>query len=39
MKMENAIPAPSAGVIKKINHSPGASVKKGDVFAIIDTKG
>ncbi|HEY49662.1 MAG TPA: pyruvate carboxylase subunit B [Dehalococcoidia bacterium] len=38
MKMENAIPAPTDGVIKKVNYGPGASVKKGEVLAIIDTK-
>ncbi len=35
MKMENAIPAPADGVIKTVNFGPGASVKKGDVLAII----
>ncbi|MBE0480210.1 MAG: pyruvate carboxylase subunit B [Dehalococcoidia bacterium] len=35
MKMENAIPAPSAGVIKAVNFGPGASVKKGAVLTII----
>ena len=35
MKMENAIPAPADGVIKAVNFGPGASVKKGDVLAII----
>ena len=35
MKMENAIPAPTDGVIKAVNFGPGASVKKGDVLAII----
>lgn len=35
MKMENAIPAPSDGVIKAVNFAPGASVKKGDVLAVI----
>ena len=37
MKMENAIPSPADGVIKTINSSPGASLKKGDVFAVIST--
>ena len=35
MKMENAIPAPADGVIKAVNFGPGASVKKGDVLAVI----
>jgi pyruvate carboxylase subunit B len=35
MKMENAIPAPADGVVKSINCSPGASVKKGEVLAVI----
>ncbi len=35
MKMENAIPAPTDGVVKSINCSPGTSVKKGDVLAVI----
>lgn len=35
MKMENAIPAPADGVIKAVNFGPGASVKRGDVLAII----
>jgi len=35
MKMENAIPAPADGVIKALNFGPGASVKKGDVLAVI----
>ena len=39
MKMENAIPSPADGVVKKCNYGSGSSVKKGDVFAIIDTKG
>jgi oxaloacetate decarboxylase alpha subunit/pyruvate carboxylase subunit B len=38
MKMENAIPSPAAGVIKAINFSAGASVKKGEVLAVISTK-
>jgi len=35
MKMENAIPAPADGVVKSISSSPGASVKKGEVLAVI----
>jgi biotin carboxyl carrier protein len=35
MKMENAIPSPTDGVIKSVNYGPGASVKKGDVLAVI----
>ncbi len=35
MKMENAIPAPSDGVVKAVNFAAGASVKKGDVLAVI----
>jgi pyruvate carboxylase subunit B len=35
MKMENAIPSPADGVIKKVNFGPGASVKKGDVLAVV----
>jgi biotin carboxyl carrier protein len=35
MKMENAIPAPADGVIKALKFGPGASVKKGDVLAVI----
>jgi len=35
MKMENAIPTPADGVIKAVNFGPGASVKKGDVLAVI----
>ena len=35
MKMENAIPSPADGVIKSVNYGPGASVKKGDVLAVI----
>jgi biotin carboxyl carrier protein len=35
MKMENAIPAPADGVVKSINSSPGASVKKGEVLLVI----
>lgn len=35
MKMENAIPTPADGVIKALNFGPGASVKKGDVLAVI----
>ncbi len=35
MKMENAIPAPADGVIKAVSFGAGASVKKGDVLAVI----
>jgi pyruvate carboxylase subunit B len=35
MKMENALPAPSSGIIKSVNFSSGDSVAKGDVLAII----
>ncbi len=35
MKMENAIPSPADGVIKAVNFGPGASVKRGDVLAVI----
>ena len=35
MKMENAIPAPVDGVVKAVNFAAGASVKKGDVLAVI----
>jgi len=35
MKMENAIPSPVDGVIKAINYSAGASVKKGNILAVI----
>jgi biotin carboxyl carrier protein len=35
MKMENGIPSPADGVIKALNFGPGASVKKGDVLAVI----
>jgi biotin carboxyl carrier protein len=35
MKMENAIPSPADGVIKSVHYGPGASVKKGDVLAVI----
>jgi oxaloacetate decarboxylase alpha subunit/pyruvate carboxylase subunit B len=36
MKMENALPAPAGGVVKKINFSSGDSVAKGDVLAVIE---
>jgi oxaloacetate decarboxylase alpha subunit/pyruvate carboxylase subunit B len=36
MKMENALPAPAGGVLKKINYSSGDSVAKGDVLAVIE---
>lgn len=35
MKMENALPSPVDGVIKKINFSSGESVAKNDVLCII----
>lgn len=35
MKMENAIPASGDGVVKAVNFAAGASVKKGDVLAVI----
>jgi oxaloacetate decarboxylase alpha subunit/pyruvate carboxylase subunit B len=35
MKMENALPAPSSGIIKSVNFSSGDSVAKGDVLCII----
>ena len=35
MKMENAIPAPAGGVVKSVNFAPGASVKKGEILAVI----
>ena len=35
MKMENAIPAPTSGVVKAINFAPGASVNKNEVLAVI----
>ncbi len=35
MKMENAIPSPADGVVKSINFAAGASVKKGEVLAVI----
>jgi pyruvate carboxylase subunit B len=38
MKMENAIPAPSAGTIKALNFAAGAAVKKGETLAVISTK-
>jgi oxaloacetate decarboxylase alpha subunit/pyruvate carboxylase subunit B len=38
MKMENAIPAPTAGTIKAVNFAAGSAVKKGEVLAIISTK-
>jgi pyruvate carboxylase subunit B len=35
MKMENSIPAPCGGTVKKINYKDGDSVQKDDVLAII----
>ncbi|MDY6892383.1 MAG: pyruvate carboxylase subunit B [Chloroflexota bacterium] len=35
MKMENAIPSPVDGVVKAVNYAAGASVKKGNVLAVI----
>jgi oxaloacetate decarboxylase alpha subunit/pyruvate carboxylase subunit B len=35
MKMQNTIPSPVDGVVKAINFSPGASVGKNDVLAVI----
>ncbi|MEM3506982.1 MAG: acetyl-CoA carboxylase biotin carboxyl carrier protein subunit, partial [Candidatus Bathyarchaeia archaeon] len=36
MKMENEICAPKSGVIKELNVSKGASVRQGDVLAVIE---
>ena len=36
MKMENALPAPSSGVIKALNYKSGDSVAKDDVLAVIE---
>ena len=35
MKMENSIPAPCGGTVKKINYKDGDSVQKDDVLAVI----
>ncbi|MDP2953769.1 MAG: biotin/lipoyl-containing protein, partial [Chloroflexota bacterium] len=35
MKMQNSLPSPIDGTVKAINFSPGNSVKKGDVLAVI----
>ncbi len=35
MKMENALPAPTSGVIKAVNYKSGDSVARGDVLAVI----
>ena len=35
MKMENALPAPVDGVVKRLPLTPGAKVAKGEVMAII----
>jgi pyruvate carboxylase subunit B len=35
MKMENALPSPSSGIIKSVNYRSGDTVAKGDVLAII----
>ena len=35
MKMENELPAPSGGKVKKLGFKPGDKVSKGDVLAII----
>lgn len=37
MKMQNNLPAPTAGTIKAINFKPGDKVNKDDVIAIIST--
>ncbi len=36
MKMENALPAPTSGVVKAINFGSGDNVAKGDVLAVIE---
>jgi len=38
MKMQNSIPSPVSGVVKKINAAPGASVPKDSVLCIIAAK-
>ena len=35
MKMENSLPSPAAGSVKSLPVSPGASVAKGDVLAVV----
>ncbi len=35
MKMENALPAPVAGIIKAINFKSGDSVAKNDILCVI----
>ncbi|MBI4300321.1 MAG: pyruvate carboxylase subunit B [Chloroflexi bacterium] len=35
MKMQNALPAPTDGVIKSVNFAPGATVEKDAVLAVI----
>lgn len=35
MKMENALPAPRAGVVKALRFSPGSRVQRGEILAII----
>ena len=35
MKMENSLPAPTAGTISELPSRPGATVAKGDVLAVI----
>ncbi|MBI4308276.1 MAG: pyruvate carboxylase subunit B [Chloroflexi bacterium] len=35
MKMENALPAPADGAVKKVTFKAGAKVAKGDVLAVI----
>ena len=35
MKMENPLPSPMAGSIKALSCSPGTTVVKGEVLAII----
>ena len=36
MNMENTLAAPAAGSVKSLRVSPGASVAKGDVLAVVD---
>jgi oxaloacetate decarboxylase alpha subunit/pyruvate carboxylase subunit B len=36
MKMENALPAPTDGVITALNFGSGDSVSKGDLLAVIE---
>ena len=35
MKMENSIPSPKHGTVKTLTFSPGDSVSKGDILAVI----